>query len=64
MMQSGQKLTMPAISGAIPKKNQGLPVIKPVAISTIPARILIGWHAFLILIIFIIVSSPNKKKII
>ena len=53
----GQKFVIPAIKGTTPKKNQGFPVIKPVATKATPAAILIGPHAALIFIMFII--SPN-----
>ena len=57
IIQRGQKLVTPAIKGITPKKNQALPVKKPVATKATPTAILIGPQAALIFIIFII--SPN-----
>ena len=56
MIQSGQKFTRPATKGTAPRKNQGLAVKIPAAISARPSVIRIGRQAALIFITFIIYS--------
>ena len=63
-IQSGQKFTAPAINGAIPRKNHGLPVKIPAVIKARPITMWNGRHIALIFITFtfiIILQSVLKK---
>lgn len=56
ILHRGQKLTIPAIRGATPRKNHGLPLKIPYPIRADPKTIRKGRHTALIFVTFIVYS--------